>query len=136
MIAMTEFTQTLRHYCRNPKCRSKLPTPVSNPKEAFCTKGCHASFYLHHCLACEGPMERKRDDQKVCRKAKCRNAWRAGQGFGRYAVPPDAKLSSKTPDFIGSKPPAKPDRPWYIVAAGAAIRANTFHCATAGSSLI
>jgi len=133
---MTEFVQTLRHYCRNPRCRMKLKAPVENPREAFCTKGCHASFYLHRCLACEAEMERKRDDQKVCRKAKCRNTWKAGQGFGRHAVPPDAKLASKTLDFIGSKPPAKPDRPWYIVAAGVAISANTFHCATAGSSLI
>ena len=28
---MTEFTETaLRHMCRNPRCRSKLPAPVSN----------------------------------------------------------------------------------------------------------
>ena len=85
---MTEFTETLRHHCRNPRCRSKLPMPVSNPREAFCTKGCHSSFYLHCCLACEGPLQRKREDQKVCRKAKCRNAWRAGSGFGRYMLRP------------------------------------------------
>jgi hypothetical protein len=27
-LYMTEFTETLRHYCRNPRCRSKLPTAV------------------------------------------------------------------------------------------------------------
>jgi hypothetical protein len=27
---------------------------------------------LHRCLVCEGPIKRKREDQKVCRKAKCR----------------------------------------------------------------
>jgi hypothetical protein len=29
---MTEFAETaLRHYCRNPRCRSKLSKPVSKP---------------------------------------------------------------------------------------------------------
>jgi hypothetical protein len=27
-----------RHHCLNPKCRCKLPTPVSNA-EAFCCRG-------------------------------------------------------------------------------------------------
>jgi len=125
---MTEFTETLRHHCRNPRCRSKLPMPVSNPREAFCTKGCHSSFYLHRCLACEGPLQRKREDQKVCRKAKCRNAWRAGSGFGRYATS-NAKLASKTPDFIDPKTPFKPDRAWRIVA-GSEPNTSMLHCAT------
>jgi hypothetical protein len=48
---MTEFAETaLRHYCRNPRCQSKLPTPVFNSREAFCTKGCHSSFYRRRCL--------------------------------------------------------------------------------------
>jgi hypothetical protein len=72
-----------RHYCRNPKCRSKLPKPVSNEREAFCARGCHTAFYRKRCLVCEGPIERNRDDQKICRKAKCRSAWRARTAFGR-----------------------------------------------------
>ena len=43
---MTEFSQALRHMCRNPKCRSKLPAPVPNEREAFCARGCYQSFYL------------------------------------------------------------------------------------------
>ena len=35
---MTEFATEVRHYCRNPKCRSKLPKPVSNEREAFCAR--------------------------------------------------------------------------------------------------
>lgn len=31
---MTE-PDAFRHYCRNPRCRSKLPAPVSNPREAI-----------------------------------------------------------------------------------------------------
>jgi hypothetical protein len=129
---MTEFTETLRHYCRNARCRSKLPTPVSNPREAFCTRGCYNSFYLHRCLACAGAIERKRADQKVCRKAKCRNAWRAGLGFGPYARS-DVKLASETPDFIDPKTPPKPHQAWSIVA-GPELSPSALHCATVGAS--
>jgi hypothetical protein len=97
---MSEFVKDLRHYCRNPKCRTRLPEPVSNPREGFCTRGCYSSFYLHRCLICEGPIERKREDQKVCRKAKCYRAWRAGHCIGRYLPRSSAKLASKTADFI------------------------------------
>jgi hypothetical protein len=41
---VTEFKIETRHYCRNPKCRSKLTTPVVNPREAFCCRGCHSGF--------------------------------------------------------------------------------------------
>jgi hypothetical protein len=40
---MTDFALELRHRCRNPKCRSKLPKPVANEHHAFCTRGCRAS---------------------------------------------------------------------------------------------
>jgi hypothetical protein len=35
---VTEFAIEVRHYCRNPKCRSKLKSAVSNPREAFCAR--------------------------------------------------------------------------------------------------
>ena len=129
---MTDFTTELRPYCRNPKCRSKLKAPVENPREAFCAKGCHGSFYLKRCLVCEGPLQRKREDQKVCRKAKCRSAFRARSGLGCYHASSSAKLGSETPDFIDLKvAPARGRAPsWRVVAAGAPISANTYHCAT------
>jgi hypothetical protein len=40
--------------------------------------------------------------------------------------------ASKTPDFIGSKPPPADDRPWRIVA-GAKLSPSAFHCATVGA---
>jgi hypothetical protein len=52
-------TDTGRHYCRNPKCRSKLPAPVANEREAFCTRGCYIGFHRTRCLVCEAKMERK-----------------------------------------------------------------------------
>jgi hypothetical protein len=107
---MTEFAVELRHRCRNPKCRCKLPMPIANEREAFCARGCHRSFYRKRCLVCEGPIEQpKRGTRLICNKAKCRNAWRAGIGFGRYA-PSDAKSIQERPDFIGVKQHIKPDR--------------------------
>src|SRR6516165_7937028 len=113
---MTEFTQTLRHYCRNPRCRSKLPSPASDPRKAFCTRGCHSSFYLKRCVVCEGEMMRKAGNQLVCGKRRCRNALQNQNGLGRYPASSDAKLASKTLDFIDPKQANKPDRAWRIVA--------------------
>jgi hypothetical protein len=55
----------LRHRCRNPRCRMKLPVPTENEHHGFCARGCHASFYRSRCLVCEDPMRRKRDSQKL-----------------------------------------------------------------------
>src|SRR5262249_27448353 len=54
-----------RKRCRNPRCRSKLPTPVENEHHAFCCRGCHSSFYRSRCLVCEDQMKRKRSDQRI-----------------------------------------------------------------------
>src|SRR5215469_8447550 len=92
---MTEFTQTLRHYCRNPRCRSKLPSPASDPRKAFCTRGCHSSFYLKRCIVCEndkpaGSTVRR----KLCRRPKCEGRYR--KNSARYS-------------FLGPTLPIDPD---------------------------
>ena len=88
---MTDFTETLRQMCRNTNsklpCGSKLPTPVANPKEAFCCQGCFNSFYRKRCLVCEKPMERRHETQLICGGRKCRNALKFGQIFGRFHGP-------------------------------------------------
>ena len=56
--SMTEFVAELRHYCRNPRCSSKLAKPVANPREAFCARGCYSSFYRKRCLVCESQWRR------------------------------------------------------------------------------
>jgi transcription antitermination factor NusG len=88
---MTEFVEEVRHRCRHQRCRMKLPAPVSNPREAFCCRGCYGSFYLRRCLVCEGAIERTTANRKICKKPKCRNALAAGVGFGRYHA-----ISAKT----------------------------------------
>jgi hypothetical protein len=129
---MTEFTQTLRHYCRNPRCRSKLPMP-SELRKAFCTRGCHSSFYLKRCVVCEAPFTKTRANQEVCRKAQCRRAFREANERFRYYPTSAVFEASKTPDFIGSKSPPADDRAWRIVA-GPELSSSAFHCATVGAA--
>src|SRR6516165_10079785 len=88
----------LRHYCRNPRCRMKLPKPVSNDREAFCSRGCHARFFRTRCRVCEGPIEQPAHGTRlICNKAQCKNARRAGLGFGRYHDSNRAKPPSEVP---------------------------------------
>lgn len=122
-----EFVQELRHYCRNPKCRSKLKEPTSNLRDAFCARGCSTGFYRTRCRVCEEKFERKNDREHVCGQRKCRNAFsnRRGDFFGsRY---PEARISTtdasgtnealKTPIKPGLKSGLKdgraPASPWF-----------------------
>jgi hypothetical protein len=129
---MTEFTETLRHYCRNSRCRSKLPTPVSNPRDAFCTKGCHSSFYRRRCLICEQPMERRTETQLICGKRRCRNALQARIGLGRYVPPSDGVSPLENPIKMGIKSGVAGGRAWRIVAGE--LTPTQLHCATVGAT--
>jgi hypothetical protein len=128
---MTEFTQTLRHYCRNPRCRSKLPSPASDPHKAFCTRGCHSSFYLKRCLVCEnnkpaGSTARR----KLCRRPKCEGRYRKNNAHYSFlgADTAFAANASRNPIKSGIKSAGLDDRPWHIVA-GPKISAGVYHCA-------
>ena len=135
---MVDFKETeMRKMCRNPKCRMKLPTPISNEKEAFCCKGCYGSFYLHRCIVCEKAIERTTANRKICKKSKCRNALAAGEGFGRYHadsarpshVSPNLERKGAEPIESGTFEGHKPARRWRIIA-GPALTPSQFHCAT------
>jgi len=58
-----------RHFCRNPRCRSKLEAPTDIPHHAFCTRSCHRTFYRHRCAVCERP---KRSEKAGTCGRKCR----------------------------------------------------------------
>jgi hypothetical protein len=108
---MTDFAETaMRHRCRNPRCRSKLPKPVSNCREAFCTRGCHSSFYRNRCLICEGEMKRQNERQLICGKRRCRNALQARQSLGRYAEPSGCVSPVKSSIKSGLKSGVESDR--------------------------
>jgi hypothetical protein len=121
---MTEFVQETRHYCRNPKCRSKLKIPVGNPREAFCAKGCYSAFYRKRCRVCEVAIEQPKNGRTriICKKAKCISAWASKVGFGGLCDTGFQENSSRSAHFRGPE--------WRVIAAGAPISANHFHCAT------
>jgi hypothetical protein len=98
---MTDFAETeYRHYCRNPKCRTKLPAPVSNPKEAFCPNTtCKQRFYRLRCYVCE---EKKtgRLDAHTCGRRKCKNALRRIRTPPPTATSCGGKLISARPNVV------------------------------------
>jgi hypothetical protein len=135
-ISLVEFTETMRHRCR--KCRSKLPTPTSNEREAFCCRGCYEQHYRKRCRVCEQAIDQKAGAQRViCKKATCKGAWRQKAGFGRF-------LASKSPDpshtssaaSVASEVPVpqalfEPSKAvgWRIIA-GPELSPDAFHAAT------
>jgi len=76
----------LRHYCRNQRCRLKLPAPIENEHKAFCCRGCFESFYLHRCRVCEKPLRDRRGGRLYCRPPnKCAaeaQKWRHVYAYG------------------------------------------------------
>jgi hypothetical protein len=87
---MTEFAEAaMRKFCRNPKCRSKLPKPVSNDRDAFCARGCHSAYYRKHCLVCDGAIvQPKRGERLICRKPACIKAYRESSDTYRRVAKP------------------------------------------------
>ena len=132
---MVDFDNQTRKRCRN--CKMKLPEPTSNERQAFCTRGCYNSFYLHKCRVCEKPIEQpKRGSRLLCKKPQCQSAWQRKDGMGRYATAtPDkgvgagkAKAISEVPAnqaFLSTLKPVD----WRIIV-GPALTPNQFHCAT------
>jgi hypothetical protein len=130
---MTDFVAETRHYCRNPRCRSKLPAPVANTHEAFCARGCFNSFYLHRCIVCERAIEQpKRGKRLICKRAKCRNALGGGLSLGRYHASQSAKLNSVKADSVDvlTAPATDIAAPAWRIVAGPELTASQFHCAT------
>ena len=119
---MTEFAEDLRHHCRNPRCRTK----------AFCTRGCHSSFYLKRCLVCEndkpaGSTARR----KLCRRPKCEGRYRKNSAHYSFlgADTTSAANVPRSAQSTGIKSADFDARPWHIVA-GQKITAAVYHCAT------
>jgi hypothetical protein len=111
------MTIPLRHYCRNPRCRMKLPAPVENEHHAFCCRGCFESFYLNRCQVCERDLRKqgRRGDagRRYCRPpAKCKQEaekWPEKYGGGPRVGFPATKLTD--PHEMGLKSAHEGDRP-------------------------
>jgi hypothetical protein len=115
-----------RHYCRHPRCRSKLPAPVSNEHRAFCTRGCYQAFFRHRCLICEQAIERTTEHRKFCRKPRCRSTFRAAPERYEYPTGASTRSPSKNPTkprvlrapSADRIPPFRGARPWIPRLAG------------------
>ena len=68
-----------RQRCRNPRCKTWLKKPVTNPRDAFCCASCEAGFFRTHCRACEKVLgEAKRNSRReLCGRRQCRNQFRS-----------------------------------------------------------
>jgi hypothetical protein len=127
-VQIEHLPDRVYHYCRC--CRPKLPTPVSNSHQAFCTPGCHVSFYLRRCLVCEG--YRGKFTRKLCHKPACRSEYRrnralfdfdrSSKGGGRGLRQTDFRSAH----FTGLK------SGWFVVA-GPGFGPSALHCATVGA---
>jgi hypothetical protein len=128
----------LRHRCRNPKCRCKLPVPTDNLRNAFCCRSCFTGYFRSRCLVCEQPMERKREDQTTCGQSKCKSALGRDRAhfYGKWSQTPQAlQLGVGNPIESGIKTAHKTDRPWRLVA-GPAMGSATLRLVTVGAEQV
>jgi hypothetical protein len=108
----------------------KLPMPIANQHRAFCTAGCHSSFYLKRCVVCESEKPAGSTARRiVCRRPKCESKYR--QNRGRYSFSARDTISAanvpRSAQSTGIKSAHFDDRPWRIVA-GPKISAAVYHC--------
>jgi len=128
---MTDFNAALRHYCRNPKCRTKLKQPVANSHKAFCCRGCHESFHLKRCLVCEAEKPpRSTERRKLCRRPKCQARYRQNRSLYAFSGSGTGHTANgvRNLDKSGVQTGTLSDRPWRIAAGR--ITAGQYHCAT------
>ena len=112
---------TSRHYCRNLKCRSKLPAPIENVRKAFCCRGCHSALYRTRCLVCEkdtgtnpltGEKRKRLGQRKFCGR-KCKAEARQFPHVYAWVLPDPVRRarSSSSCDKMGLKTGPASDRP-------------------------
>ena len=87
----------VRIYCRNERCRLKLPEQRENPHSAFCCKGCFEQFYKCKCIVCESEIKRTANNWLLCKRSRCRNELRNWpdkyRPFRRLKPPPRKRPS-------------------------------------------
>jgi hypothetical protein len=124
----------LYHRCRNPKCRVKLSAPAENPRKAFCCRGCYDGFYARRCLVCENDKPTDaRADRKLCRRPKCRSAYRQNTAIFQFWGPDTGnnQLSSKSARKSGTKTGQFEPRTarWRRFSTGPALTLSQLRCA-------
>jgi len=106
--------QAVRHRCRNPHCRLKLPAPVENEHHAFCTRGCYDSFHHNRCRVCEADLRkqgRRGDAGRLYCRPPNRGGYEARKWPHKYSYPsvprPRAIQTPEVPILRGPKPASK-----------------------------
>ena len=121
---MTEFATEVRHYCRNPKCRSKLKAPIANTREAFCSPRVSRALLSASLLCLRGEKDRPARCPYL-RAHKCKNAIRS---LKRSKDTRCVEIGVGNPIKSGLPEADKYGRAWKVVAGE--ISPNAFHCAT------
>jgi hypothetical protein len=127
-VQIEHLTDRFYHYCRH--CRSKLQAPISNRHQAFCTAGCHASFYRKRCLVCEG--YRGTFTRKLCHKPACRNKYRRNRAFFDFDRSSKGGGSGVRQTDFRSAHFSGLISGWFVVA-GPGFGSSALHCATVGA---
>jgi hypothetical protein len=86
------MTERLRSRCRNPKCLCVLPQPTE-PRRAFCARGCDTAFYRTRCRVCAEPSPNGRLHAKSCSYAHRQNP--SIYAYQKLQKPSDGGLSPK-----------------------------------------
>src|SRR5262249_6926857 len=120
LIPKSEF----RHYCRHPKCRAKLRAPEPNKHRAFCSKGCRDGFYSRRCLVCERGLPPGRSERNICKRAKCRSAYRQTPQKFAFGHPTShsARIAQKVSDSPRSFWRDRDGRAWHVETVGDELR--------------
>jgi hypothetical protein len=100
-----------RHYCRNPRCRSKLAAPVENPRNAFCTTQCFVRFYRLRCIVCERDLSPGPANRRVCARASCRAEIRRFPLLYAFASPTTASSTGIVEGPPKTSTKSKPNLP-------------------------
>lgn len=133
---MVEFIDQERQRCR--KCKSKLPVPTGNDREAFCCRGCYEQWYRKRCRACECSIEQPKTggQRALCKRPKCKSAWKDRQPFGRFAVPKNTKPGNGTlaaeliSEVVAAQHVLEPPKAVGHIIAGPRLSADAFRAAT------
>lgn len=107
---MTDFPEEGRYYCRNPRCKLKLPRPIANLRNAFCSAGCRRQFYRFRCFVCESAIERKSERALTCGKPKCDSGLETLRTLPGYDPPWQTASYTKKPVNTALKQPDLRDR--------------------------
>ena len=129
-----ESTTTTCH-----QCGERLPSPASNPREAFCSPGCRSRFLWSHCYVCHGALvvARKSRRRRLCGRRKCQIENRRLEAIScapARVIPLAVSNACKNPAISTAFLPEKADRPWRQVA-GPELLLEQLHLAVLGADL-